>query len=228
VVVRIPDVLDRQALAMLRALLEQDPGAWVDGRATAGHQGAKVKRNVQVDEHSALARKAGDLVVAALERNALFISAALPHRVYPPLFNRYEGGMQFGDHVDGAVRLVPGTSAKLRTDLAATLFISDSAEYDGGELVIDDTYGTHAAKLPAGHMIVYPADSRHRVTAVTRGVRFASVLWVQSLVRDDTRRRLLFDLDTAIQRLTTGGADDPARLQLAGCYHNLLRMWVET
>jgi PKHD-type hydroxylase len=228
VVVRIPDVLDRQALAMLRALLEQDPGAWVDGRATAGHQGAKVKRNVQVDEHSALARKAGDLVVVALERNALFISAALPHRVYPPLFNRYEGGMQFGDHVDGAVRLVPGTSAKLRTDLAATLFISDSAEYDGGELVIDDTYGTHAAKLPAGHMIVYPADSRHRVTAVTRGVRFASVLWVQSLVRDDTRRRLLFDLDTAIQRLTTGGADDSARLQLAGCYHNLLRMWVET
>jgi len=228
VVVRIPDVLDRQSLAMLRALLEHDAGAWVDGRATAGHQGAKVKRNVQVDEHSALARKAGDLVVAALERNALFISAALPHRVYPPLFNRYEGGMQFGDHVDGAVRLVPGTGAKLRTDLAATLFISDSAEYDGGELVIDDTYGTHATKLPAGHMMVYPADSRHRVTAVTRGVRIASVLWVQSLVRDDVRRRLLFDLDTAIQRLTIGGADDSARLQLAGCYHNLLRMWAET
>lgn len=226
-VVRIPDVLDRQALAMLRALLEQDHGAWVDGRATAGHQGAKVKRNSQIDEHSALARKAGDLVVAALERNALFISAALPHRVYPPLFNRYEGGMHFGEHVDGAVRLVPGTGAKLRTDLAATLFISDSAEYDGGELVIDDTYGAHAAKLPAGHMIVYPADSRHRVTAVTRGARIASVLWVQSLVRDDTRRRLLFDLDTAIQRLMADGADDSARLQLAGCYHNLLRMWTE-
>lgn len=226
-VVAIPDVLDAQRLAALHGLLKCAGAAWVDGRATAGHQGAQVKRNAQIDEQSHVSHEAGDLVLAALERNPRFISAALPHRVYPPLFNRYEGGMHFGTHVDGAVRLVPGSPAKLRTDISATLFLSDPASYGGGELVIEGTHGSHAVKLPAGHMIVYPADSRHRVTPVTRGVRLASVFWVQSLVRDASRRRMLFDLDEAIQRLAVTGGDDGARVQLTGCYHNLLRMWVD-
>jgi len=227
-VVAIPDVLDAPRLAALRALLDRAQDAWVDGRVTAGHQGAQVKRNLQIDEASAVARDAGDIVLTALERNAHFISAALPHRVYPPMFNRYEEGMHFGSHVDGAVRLVPGSPAKLRTDLSATLFLVDPSDYDGGELLIEDTHGMHAVKLAAGHMIVYPADSRHRVTPVTRGARIASFFWVQSLVRDDARRRMLFDLDSAIQRVTATGADEAARVQLAGCYHNLLRMWADT
>lgn len=222
----IPDVLDAQRLAVLRGMLDCSD-AWVDGRVTAGYQGAPVKRNLQIDEHSTIAREAGDVVLAALERDPRFISAALPHRVYPPLFNRYEGGMHFGNHVDGAVRLVPGSAAKLRTDISATLFLAEPADYDGGELVIDDTHGAHAVKLPAGHLIVYPADSQHRVTPVTRGVRLASFFWVQSLVRDASRRRMLFDLDMAIQRLDVTGADASARVQLVGCYHNLLRMWID-
>jgi len=227
-VISIPDVLDSRQIAAVRDRLARAGDAWVDGRVTAGHQGAHVKRNLQIDENSAIARELGDIVVGALERNPLFISAALPHRVYPPIFNRYEGGMHFGNHVDGAVRLVPGSGAKLRTDLSATLFLTDPADYDGGELLIEDTHGTHAAKLAAGHMIVYPAHSRHRITPVSRGMRIACFFWVQSLVREDARRRMLFDLDTAIQRLTATGADEAARVQLVGCYHNLLRMWVDT
>jgi len=220
----IPNVLDAGRLRFLRERLDTAGDAWVDGRATAGYQGAPVKRNQQIAEHSPVARELGDVIVASIERNPLFISAVLPNQVYPPLFNRYEGGMQFGSHVDGAVRVLPN-GVKLRTDVSATLFISSPDEYDGGELVIEDTYGVQQVKLPAGDMIVYPATSLHQVTPVTRGVRVASFFWVQSLIRDDAQRTLLFDLDTAIQKLDATGADSAARTQLAGCYHNLLRMW---
>jgi PKHD-type hydroxylase len=200
---------------------------WIDGRATAGYQGAKVKANRQLAEDSPVARELGDLILAALERNALFISSTLPARVYPPMFNRYEGGERFGNHVDNAVRLLPGTGVKIRTDISATLFLAQPSDYDGGELLVEDTYGAHSIKLPAGDMVIYPASSLHRVNAVTRGTRLASFFWVQSLVRDDAQRTLLFDLDTAIQRLNATHADEAARVQLTGCYHNLLRRWSE-
>jgi PKHD-type hydroxylase len=223
--VHIPNLLDAAHVRLLREKLDHADTQWVDGRATAGHQGAQVKHNQQLDEGCALAHDLGDIVLGALERNPLFISAALPDVVYPPMFNRYEGGMSFGKHVDGAVRLFPGSGLKLRTDLSATLFLSGPDEYDGGELLIDDTFGSHAVKLPAGDLIVYPASSLHRVNPVTRGVRTASFFWAQSMVRDDAQRTLLFDLDAAIQRLNASDADQPARIQLTGCYHNLLRMW---
>ena len=224
---RIPGVLDAAQVRSLRERLESAGGAWVDGRATAGHQGAQVKRNLQIAEDSAIGRELGQVVLGALERNPLFISAALPSRVYPPLFNRYEGDMQFGSHVDGAVRIVPGTSIKMRTDLSATLFLSAPEDYDGGELLIEDAYGVQQVKLPAGEMVLYPATSLHRVTPVKRGARLASFFWVQSMVRDDARRALLFDLDRSIQRLTARVADDPALVTLTGVYHNLLRQWAE-
>jgi PKHD-type hydroxylase len=225
-IVQIPGVLSAtQAAAAREALLAAD---WVDGLATAGHQGAAVKRNRQLAEGSPLARQLGDMVLAALERHPLFISAALPEQVYPPMFNRYEGGETFGTHVDNAVRLLPGSGAKLRTDVSATLFLAEPDSYDGGELLIEDTYGAHAVKLPAGDLVLYPSSSLHRVEPVTRGVRLASFMWVQSLVADVGERALLFDLDTAIQRLAATGGDEGARLQLTGCYHNLLRRWVKT
>jgi PKHD-type hydroxylase len=224
----IPDVLTPSQLAQVRARLEGAGDAWVDGRVTAGHQGAHVKRNQQIDEKSAVAGELGEVILGALERNPLFISAVLPHSVYPPMFNRYQDGMHFGTHVDGAVRLNPMSGAKIRTDVSATLFLAAPEEYDGGELLVEDTYGARGIKLPAGHLLVYPADSLHKVTPVTRGVRLASFFWVQSLVRGDSHRRMLFDLDTAIQRLAATGADEGARVQLVGCYHNLLRMWSET
>jgi len=224
---QIPNVLNADQLRFVRERLESAGDAWVDGRATAGYQGAPVKHNRQIAEHSPIARELGDLILAALERHPLFISAVLPNRVYPPLFNRYEGGMAFGSHVDGAVRLLPD-GAKLRTDVSATLFLSEPQAYDGGELVIEDTYGVQRVKLPAGDMIVYPATSLHQVTPVTRGARVASFFWVQSLVRSDTHRALLFDMDTAIQRLNATQADAAARRSLIGCYHNLLRIWSET
>jgi len=164
------------------------------------------------------------VVLAALERNSLFVSASLPHRVYPPMFNRYEGGMTFGAHIDNAVRLLPGSGGKIRTDLSATLFLSDPASYDGGELMIETAGGSQRIKLPAGDLLLYPASTLHRVTPVTRGTRLACFLWVQSMVRSEEQRSLLFDLDRAIQQLA---ADVPARVSLAGCYHNLLRMWIE-
>ncbi len=166
-------------------------------------------------------------MLAALERHPRFISAVLPARVYPPMFNRYEAGMQFGAHVDGAIRLIPGSGIKLRTDVSATLFLSPKDSYDGGELLIEDTYGTHSVKLDAGDLVLYPATSLHRVAPVTRGVRLASFFWVQSMVADDARRALLFDLDNAIQRLGATNADETARTTLIGTYHNLLRMWAE-
>ncbi|MEX3939093.1 Fe2+-dependent dioxygenase [Paraburkholderia sp. BR10937] len=225
--VHVPNVLTPEQVCALRIRLDQAGDAWVDGRATAGWSGAPVKRNVQIAEHTPIARELGDMVLAAIERNPLFISAALPNQVYPPLFNRYEGGMTFGSHVDGAVRVLPN-GVKLRTDVSCTLFLSSPDEYDGGELVVEDTYGVQEIKLPAGDMIVYPATSLHQVTPVTRGARVASFFWVQSLVRDDTKRALLFDMDAAIQRLNASDADSQARRSLVGCYHNLLRLWSET
>ena len=224
-IVRIPGVLTPDQVRYMREQLAASP--WVDGLATAGYQGARVKDNRQIDEAAPLARELGDIVLGALERNPLFISAALPNRVYPPLFNRYEGGMHFGNHVDNAVRLLPGNGAKIRTDISATLFLSSTEEYDGGELLVEDTYGAHAIKLPAGDMVMYPATSLHRVTPVARGARLASFLWIESMVRNDAQRTLLFDLDNAIQRLNASGADATACAHLTACYHNLLRMWAQ-
>lgn len=223
----IPAVLDPDEVLAMREALARGGDAWVDGRVTAGHQGAPLKANQQLAEGSALARSLGERVLAALERHPLFISAALPLRVYPPMFNRYQGGGHFGTHVDNAVRLLPGQAERLRTDLSATLFLADPDSYDGGVLEIEDHYGTQQVKLPAGDLVLYPSTSLHQVTPVTRGVRLASFLWVQSMVRDDTRRTLLFDMDTAIQRLHQTGADADACRQLTGCYHNLLRQWAD-
>jgi PKHD-type hydroxylase len=225
VLLRIPAVLTAEQVAHARAVLQS--ADWVDGRVTAGHQSARVKHNEQLPEDSPAARELGQLVVAALERNALFLSAALPLRIFPPLFNRYGVGQGFGVHVDNAVRQVRGTPHRVRTDLSATLFLADPADYDGGELTIEDTYGVQQVKLPAGELILYPASSLHKVQPITRGVRVASFFWIQSMVRDDAERALLFDLDTAIQRLNTTVPDHPSVVQLTGLYHNLLRRWAD-
>lgn len=224
-ITRIPGLLDAKQLAAIGALLHD--GSWEDGRATAGFQSAQVKHNLQLAQGSSAARQAADLVVRALERHPDFISAALPRHVYPPLFNRYEPGMSFGAHVDNAVRQIPGTHHRLRTDVSATLFLSAEEDYDGGELVIEDTYGAHAIKLTAGDMVVYPASSLHKVQPVTRGARVAAFFWVQSMVRDDGARALLFEMDTAIRELTAAGTEGGALLRLTGCYHNLLRRWAD-
>jgi PKHD-type hydroxylase len=224
---RIPSVLNEDQLTAVCRSLEAQDAPWVDGRVTAGHQGAPVKKNQQIDEGSPMARELGALVIAELERNALFISAVLPHRVYPPMFNRYGEGMHFGAHVDGAVRMIPGSGQKLRTDLSATLFLASRDSYDGGELIVDNAFGSDAIKLAAGDMIVYTSTSRHRVTPVTRGTRVACVFWIQSLIRDDLKREQLFELDRTIQRLTEIGSDPDSLVRLAGHYHGLLRMWTE-
>lgn len=224
----IPKVLNAEQLAALVLQLEHAGDAWVDGRVTAGYTGAPVKFNKQIDERSDIAVQCQHLILAALERNPLFISAALPNIVYPPMFNRYGEGMTFGAHVDGSVRIHPHNGRKLRTDISATLFLSDPASYDGGELQVEDTYGMHSVKLAAGDMVIYPATSLHQVTPITRGTRLASFFWIQSLIRDDGQRALLFDMDNAIQTLNQTNADDRARRSLVGCYHNLLRQWSET
>jgi PKHD-type hydroxylase len=221
----IPDVLTADQVLRARQLFKE--AEWIDGRVTAGHQSARVKDNQQLPEGSAAARELGAMVVGALEQNALFISAALPARVFPPLFNRYEGGQSFGTHVDNAIRQVTGTPHRIRTDLSATLFFTGPEEYEGGELVVEDTYGTHKVKLPAGHLILYPATSLHHVQPVTRGARIASFFWIQSMVRDDADRTLLFDLDLAIQRLGGAMPATPVAVQLTGVYHNLLRRWAD-
>ena len=221
----IPRVLTEAQVARGRALLEHTK--WVDGRTTAGHLSARAKHNLQVAEGTPEARELGEVVVTALERTPLFMSAALPLRVFPPLFNRYEPGMTFGAHVDNAIRQVAGSPLRVRTDLSATLFLSAPEEYDGGELVVDDTYGAHSVKLPAGDMILYPATSLHRVQPVTRGVRLASIFWVQSMVRDDGERALLFDLDMAISQVRESQPDHPGVVALTSCYHNLLRRWAD-
>ena len=224
----IPKVLDAEALTAVRARLDAASDAWVDGRVTAGHQGADVKFNEQIDERADVAHACQEIVAMALERNPTFISAALPNLLYPPMFNRYSEGMTFGLHVDGGVRLDPRSGRKLRTDLSATLFLSDPDSYDGGELQMEDTHGMQSVKLGAGDLVLYPATSVHQVTPVTRGVRMACFFWVQSLVRDAGDRALLFDMDTAIQRLNHSGADERARRTLVGPYHNLLRKWSDT
>jgi PKHD-type hydroxylase len=226
----IPGVLSAEQVRAASERLANAGSAWVDGRATAGHQGAQVKHNLQIDESSPVAGELGAMVMSALERNPLFISGALPSKVYPPMFNRYDGesAMRFGSHVDGSVRLLPGTGAKIRTDVSATLFLSAPESYDGGELLIEDTYGSQRVKLPAGDMVLYPGTSLHQVAPVTRGARIASFFWVQSMVRDDGQRALLFDLDMSIVRLTRDAPGHPSLVSLTGTYHNLLRMWAET
>ncbi|HJU56236.1 MAG TPA: Fe2+-dependent dioxygenase [Pyrinomonadaceae bacterium] len=222
---QIPELLTADELAKCRQLLEQSE--WVDGRVTAGHQSAQAKDNMQLPEDHPAAREMGELILDALQRSQLFMAAALPLKVFPPLFNRYEGGQSFGTHVDNAIRQVPGTPHRVRTDLAATLFLSQPAEYDGGELLVDDTYGVHEVKLPAGGLILYPASSLHHVRPVTRGTRLASFFWIQSMVRDDGRRTLLFDLDMTIQELNEGAPSPSPAVRLTGIYHNLLRQWAD-
>ena len=221
----IPDVLTADQVATARQMLDQ--AEWVDGRVTAGHQSSRTKHNLQLAEDHPVARQLGDVILAALQRNPLFIAAALPLRVFPPLFNRYEGGGSFGNHVDNAIRQVTGTPHRIRTDLSATLFLASPDEYDGGELLIEDTYGVHSVKLQAGHLVLYPSTSLHSVRPVTRGARIASFFWIQSMIRDDGQRTLLFDLDTAIQRINQDVPNHQSSVQLTGVYHNLLRRWAE-
>jgi PKHD-type hydroxylase len=222
---QIPAVLTAEQVAHCRARLDQ--ADWQDGRITAGPQSAKVKANEQLPDHDETARELGDLVTRALERSAQFIAAALPSHVFPPLFNRYVPGMGFGSHVDNAIRQVPGTPHRLRTDVSATLFLSAPEEYDGGDLVVEDTYGTHSVKLAAGDMVLYPSTSLHQVLPVTRGARIAAFFWVQSMVRDDGERSLLFDLDLGIREIVRTDPDSSAAIRLTACYHNLLRRWAE-
>jgi len=220
---QLPQVLSPDQVAQLRARI--DAAAWIDGNATSGYQSAQAKRNEQLPEESPVAREAGEAVVAALGRSPLFVSAALPSRVFPPLFNRYGEGMAFDNHVDSALRTHAPTGMRIRTDLSGTLFLTDPGQYDGGELVIEDTYGTQQVKLPAGDLILYPATSLHRVLPITRGARVSSFFWIQSMVRDDAQRTLLFDLDMAIIRLTRQDPKAAPLVSLTGVYHNLLRMW---
>ena len=221
----IPEILTGEQVAYCRQKMEA--AEWVDGRVTAGHQSARAKDNLQLPEDHPVAQELGEMIVAALERSPLFITAALPAKVFPPLFNRYQGGQSFGNHVDNAIRQVTGTPFRLRTDLSATLFLAAPEEYEGGELVVEDTYGVHSVKLPAGHLILYPATSLHHVRPVTSGARIASFFWIQSMVRDDGERTLLFDLDMAIQRIGCEAPDHPSVIQLTSVYHNLLRRWAE-
>ena len=222
---QIPDVLSLEQVAHARRLL--DAADWVDGRVTAGRQSAQVKDNLQLPEDHPVARELGDMILGALQQSALFASAALPLRVFPPLFNRYQGGQSFGSHVDNAIRQIAGTPLRIRTDLSATLFLAEPDEYEGGELIVEDTYGVHQVKLPAGHMVLYPSTSLHHVRPVTRGARIASFFWIQSMLRDDGERTLLFDLDNAIQRLMVDLPEHPAAVQLTAVYHNLVRRWAD-
>jgi PKHD-type hydroxylase len=223
--ITIPDVLNAGEVAEACSAL--GTGEWVDGKVTAGYQAQSVKENLQLPEGHPLAVKLGDRVLTALARSPLFMSAALPLRVFPPMFNRYTGGGHFGTHVDTAIRAMVSTGQRIRTDVSATLFLSAPDEYDGGELLVEDTYGMHSMKLPAGHLVLYPSTSLHRVTPVTRGERIASFFWIQSMIRSDADRWLLYDLDTAIQSLAKEAPGNAAGVKLTGVYHNLLRRWAE-
>jgi PKHD-type hydroxylase len=225
VLLTIPDLLTPERVAHARQLL--DRADWVDGRVTAGAQSARAKDNEQLPEDHPAGREIGDAILEALGQSPLFVSAALPSKVFPPLFNRYRGGHAFGTHVDNAIRQIPGTPHRIRTDLSATLFLSSPDEYDGGELQIEDTYGFHSVKLPAGDLVLYPSTSLHHVRPITRGARVASFFWIQSMVRDDGARTLLFDLDTAIQRVNLDTPAHAAAVPLTGVYHNLLRRWAD-
>ncbi len=223
---QIPEVFTKAEVAALRARL--DAGPWADGNVTSGHQSATAKRNLQLPEDSAEAVEVGGLILQALNANPMFVSAALPHTIFPPLFNRYEGGGEFGLHVDNAIRQRGRDGIRIRSDLSATLFLSEPDDYDGGELIIETLYGQQSVKLPAGDMVLYPSKSLHRVTPVTRGQRVSSFMWLQSLIRDDADREQLFRLDIAIQRVATEkGPKDTAVIELTGVYHNLLRRWAE-
>jgi PKHD-type hydroxylase len=224
----IPNVLEAAQLVSVRERLDRANEAWVDGRVNSGYQSAPVKFNQQIDERSEVALACQRIIVSALERHPIFISAVLPNVIYPPMFNRYGEGMKFGAHVDGSVMLHPHDGRKLRTDVSATLFLTNPDEYDGGELQVEDTYGQHNVKLAAGDMVVYPATSLHQVAPITRGVRTSCFFWVQSLIRDDVQRALLHDMDNAIQRLNQTNGDEIARRSLTGCYHNLVRLWGQT
>lgn len=220
----IPNVLSAEHVASFRAKL--DAAQWTDGRETVGHLGTHAKRNEQLPENASLRRELGETLLTALAKNPLFFSAALPLKYLPPRFNRYTGGGTYGFHVDGAVMNL-GNGEQLRSDVSCTVFLNDPEEYEGGELVIADTYGEHTVKLPAGDAVIYPSSSLHQVTPVTRGARLASFFWVQSMIRDDGRRRMLFEMDSAIETLRSSSADASAVLQLTGIYHNLLRQWAE-
>lgn len=223
--ITVPNVLSVEQVSECRKLL--DAAEWVDGKVTAGYQSARAKDNMQIPEGSAAAKQVGEMILGALSKNTLFMAAALPRYVFPPLFNRYSGGQSFGTHVDNAIRQVPGTAHRIRTDLSATLFFAAPEEYDGGELCVEDTYGVKSVKLPPGHMVLYPATSLHHVRPVTRGARVSSFFWLQSMIRDDGQRSILFDLDLAIQRLSADHPNHPSAVQLTGVYHNLLRQWAE-
>ena len=223
----IPDLLDKDGVARIRAIV--DSGEWRDGNATSGPQSALAKRNQQLPEDCAAAREAGRLVLEALGRSPLFIAAALPLKIFPPLFNRYQGGEAFGAHIDNAVRIHRGSEFRVRTDLSATLFLEEPDSYRGGELVVEGSLGVGQVKLPAGHLLLYPASSLHRVEPVTEGARVASFFWIQSMVRDDGARTILFDLDRSIQAIAAGrGQGDPEVIRLTGVYHNLLRRWADS
>lgn len=227
--ITVPDLLSPDQVTDAKGILES--AEWVDGRVTAGHQSAKAKDNEQIPEGHPAARQVGEMILRALGANPLFLSAALPLRIFPPLFNRYTGGQNFGTHVDNAIRQIPGSPMRIRTDLSATLFFEDPANYDGGELCVEDTYGVHRVKLAPGSLVLYPSTSLHHVTPVTRGTRLCSFFWLQSMIRDDGQRSLLFDLDLGIQRLNRelGGNEvaEKTAVQLTGVYHNLLRQWAE-
>jgi PKHD-type hydroxylase len=228
--VHVPGLLSAEQVREMRGLLAA--ADWVDGKVTAGEQSAATKRNLQIPENSNAARAAGDTILSALGRNEEFTTAALPLRVFPPLFNRYDGGMGFGAHIDNSIRFVKsslgsGAPIRVRTDLSATLFLTDPADYDGGELVIDDTYGEHKVKLPAGDMVIYSATSRHHVTDVTRGTRWSSFFWIQSMIRDEAARAMLYELDTAIRSLRARHGECEEAVRLTGLYHNLVRRWAD-
>ena len=221
----VPDVFSAEQVRQIRRQL--DGAEWVDGRVTAGHQSSLAKDNMQIPEGHPVAKEIGEVILQTLGQNLLFISAALPMKVFPPLFNPYSGGQSFGTHVDNAIRHVKGTSHRVRSDLSTTLFFSNPDEYDGGELIIEDTYGIHSVKLPAGQLVLYPSSSLHNVRPVTRGARVSSFFWIQSMVRDDSARTLLFDLDNVTQQMSRSDPNSTHAVKLTGMYHNLLRRWAE-
>lgn len=224
--VTIPDLLTKEEVAYLRQVLESTD--WIDGRSTAGDQAALVKHNLQVPVDSPVARELSGIVMRALGRNPTYSSAALPLHVLPPMFNRYDVGMTFGAHVDGSIRVIPGTGQRIRTDVSTTVFLTDPDEYEGGELIVHDTYGEHSVKLPAGHAVVYPATSLHSVNPVTKGQRWGSFFWAQSMIRDDWQRNMMYDLDQSIMRIRAMlPDDDPAVTGITAHYHNLIRHWSE-
>ena len=225
--IAVPDLLSAAELAEVRAII--DAAEWIDGNATSGHQSALAKNNEQLPEDGDAARQAGRLILEALGRSPLFFASALPLRIFPPLFNRYGEGQKFDTHVDNAIRIKRGSDFRIRSDLSITVFLEPAENYDGGELIVEDHYGVQRIKLPAGHAVVYPSSSLHRVTPVTRGRRVASFFWLQSMVRDAEKRRTLFDLDRAVQRLTGElGGKDRSVIELTGVYHNLLRLWADS